>query len=278
MGGYRVPGWLGSYDEQELVCRLPSPGQSMHRQSASGRLSTQSNDQLGREFDLLRENLSQLEVQANQFAIRFIQDSNVRLNYLAEIKTYSDRMLAAVRNGEISVHEAHLEAHNMRNTILESSRLKSSDIGRAYAEGLKKQGRTLQELYAKYAKELFEKNFEQLDDAQRNMVKLKIIEKAGSDQLKPTRTASRFGRLGKGLWVLTIGIAVYNVATAEDKTKATAHEVATLGGGVLGGAAAGAAAGLVCGPGFVVCSSVLVIAGGALGALGMDYVFDWVWE
>ena len=57
-----------------------------------------------------------------------------------------------------------------------------------------------------------------------------------------------------------------------------AREGATAGGGVLGGMAAGAATGLVCGPGAVVCSSVLVIAGGALGALGMSYVFDWVWE
>jgi len=226
----------------------------------------------------LRVLLHQLEVQAAQFGGRFIQDSRVRLKYLAEIKNYSNEILKAVNEGRITVYEGHLMAHEMRGTILEASRLRNTDIGRAYSESLKRRNPRLAELYTKYAKELHKKPFEALSYTERNQVKLEIIESAGRDRPRPTRTAGRLGALGKGLWVLTIGIAVYNISTAEDKVEATAREGAVLGGGIVGGAAAGASAGLVCGPGAVVCSSVLVLAGGALGALGMDYMFDWVWE
>lgn len=226
----------------------------------------------------LTEALRQLEVQAANFGTRFIQDSRVRRQYIAESRRFSAELLASVRRGEISVQQAHLIAHEMRGTLLEASRLKTSDIGRAYAQGLKAANPGLDALYAKYARELYRQPFETLEYAQRNDVKLKIIESAGRNRPGPTRIAGRLGTLGRGLWVLTLGIAVYNVAAAEDRTEAVAHEGATLGGGMAGAAAAGAAAGLACGPGAVVCSSVLVIAGGALGALGMSHVFDWIWE
>ncbi len=226
----------------------------------------------------LERALGALQAESAQFAMRFIKDSRVRINYLAEIKTYSAKISAEVKSGRISVHKGHLLAHEARNTILDAMRLKSSDIGRAYAESLKAKGWNLEQLYAKYAKEFFDKPFDALTDSQRNRVKLEIIKSAGRDSPKATRAAGRLGQLGKGLWVLTIGIAVYNVSTAEDKVGAVAQEGATIGGGIAGGAIAGAATGLVCGPGAVVCSSVLVVVGGALGALGMSYVFDWVWE
>ena len=226
----------------------------------------------------LERALGVLEAEGAQFAMRFIKDSKVRLNYLAEIRNYSAKILTEVNTGRISAHNGHLLAHEARNTIMDAMRLKSSDIGRAYAESLKAQGWTLEQLYAKYAQELFNEPFDALTDSQRNRVKLKIIKSAGRDRFAATRAAGRLGQLGKGLWVLTIGIAVYNVSTAEDKVEAVAREGTTIGGGIAGGAIAGAATGLVCGPGAVVCSSVLVVVGGALGALSMSYVFDWVWE
>lgn len=226
----------------------------------------------------LNRTLSILEAEAAQFALRAINESKVRLNYLKEIKTYSREIANLVKTGQISVHEGHLLAQQMRGTILEASRLKSSEIGRAYAEGQKAVNRTLEDLYQKYSQKLFKIDFDKLTIDQRNKVKLEIIESAGRDSPKTTKAAQRIGKLGKGLWVLTIGLAVYNVSTAEDKLEATAKEGSTILGGIGGGAAAGAATGLVCGPGAVVCSSVLVIAGGALGALGMEYVFDWIWK
>ena len=269
MGNLRIPGSIciekmaNTFDDGTLALTcMTVPGPVISEMGING----------------LDRSLSILEAEAAQFALYFIKDSKVRVNYLAEIKAYSIKILAEVERGRLSPHDGHLLAHEARNMILNAMRLKSSDIGRAYAEGLKVRGWTLEALYAKYAEDLFNKPFDMLTDSQRNQVKLKIIKSAGKDSPKATRVAGRLGVLSKGLWVLTIGIAVYNISSAEDKVEATAHEGATIGGGIAGGAMAGTTTGLVCGPGAIVCSSVLVIVGGALGALGMSYVFDWVWE
>ncbi len=87
--------------------------------------------------------------------------------------------------------------------------------------------------------------------------------------------AHRLSRLGRGLLVITLGIAIYNVSTADDKIKTMAEESVTLGGGMLSGAAGGAIAGLACGPGSPVCVTMGVFIGGALGAMGTGYAFDW---
>jgi len=87
--------------------------------------------------------------------------------------------------------------------------------------------------------------------------------------------ASKYSKLGRGLLVVTIGVAVYNIAAAEDKVTATAREGVIIGGGFSGGAAGGAVAGLTCGPGAPVCVTIGVFVGGALGALGADFTFGW---
>lgn len=276
-GGYRLPGQLGIYDEQEAVCRLPDTDLPVHSRTGSGPLSSHRNRQ-GQEVELLRKSLVALGVEAHLFGFRFINDNKVRLHYLAEIKHYSNEALADVYAGLLSVEEAHLDVHRTRGTILEASRLSNSEVGRAWAESKKLGNKPLEALYQEHATALFKKPYELLDAAQSNEVQLKIIESAGHDRPTATRTASRFGKLGVGLWVLTIGIAAYEVATAKDKIKESAHQGALLSGSILGGAATGAATGLVCGPGAPVCSGILVIAGGALGALGMEHVFNWVWE
>jgi len=92
------------------------------------------------------------------------------------------------------------------------------------------------------------------------------------------------GYAGRAFIVMTLAIAVYNVASAEDKPMAVANEATTIGGGILGGAtggaSAGAVAGLFCGPGAPLCEPVTVtigvFVGGALGALGADYTFDFL--
>jgi predicted lipid-binding transport protein (Tim44 family) len=72
------------------------------------------------------------------------------------------------------------------------------------------------------------------------------------------------------LWILSISLSVYNVATAQDKTTAALHEARDLGVGLAGGMAGGAIAGLMCGPGAPVCVTVGVFVGGALAVLGVQ--------
>jgi AAA+ ATPase superfamily predicted ATPase len=163
----------------------------------------------------------------------------------------------------------------IRNQILEAQRLRSSDIGNAKAVQLKKIGLTLSELTEKYSQLKFGKSFTNLSAVNKNKVYLEIIESAGRQRPSVNVAAMKYSKLGRGLLIVTLGVAIYNIIVAEDKAKATAREGVIIGGGFAGGAAGGAVAGLSCGPGAPVCVTIGVFVGGALGALGADFTFGW---
>lgn len=79
---------------------------------------------------------------------------------------------------------------------------------------------------------------------------------------------------GRGLVVLSLAIAVYNIATAQDHWAAARREGAIFGGGIVGGAVGGAVAGLACGPAAPVCVTLFIFIGGTLGAFGVSMAFD----
>jgi hypothetical protein len=220
--------------------------------------------------------LREFESEGLNFGSRFIQDAGVRANYFREIKRTSADILQRVNSGKTTAIDGATEANTLRNEIMEASRIKSSDIGAAGAVKLKQTGKTLADLQEKGAMEKFGRSFEQLKESEQNQVFLGIVESAGRSRPSVTLRVARLGKLGKGFIVLTIALAVYNIATADDKVEATAREVGDASAGFLGGAAGGALAGLACGPGAPVCVTVGVFVGGALGALGMDFTFDWI--
>jgi hypothetical protein len=218
----------------------------------------------------------EMETEAFNFGSRFIKDAAVRANYFREIRKMSEDILKRVKSGQTSALDGATEANTLRNEIMEAGRMNSSDIGLAEAQRLKKTGRTLEELQEKGAMKKFGRSFEELEEAEQNQVLLGIVESAGRPLKEISLKAAKLGRLGKSLIVLTIALAVYNIATADDKVEATAREVGDASAGVLGGMGGGALAGLACGPGAPVCVTVGVFVGGALAALGMDLTFDWI--
>ena len=76
--------------------------------------------------------------------------------------------------------------------------------------------------------------------------------------------------IGRGLWVLTACLAIYNVSNAENKLDAAGRETANMGGGFAGGAAGGAIAGIWFGP---IGVAIGVIVGGTLGAIMSDQIY-----
>jgi len=219
--------------------------------------------------------LSQMESTATNFAQRFINDGKVRTSYISQTKRLAQEYRSNVASGSITAEKAAQQIQAMRNEILEAQRLRTSDIGKALAIKLKTAGLTLPELTEKYAQNKFGSSFIKLSPANKNKVYLEIIDSAGRPRPSMNATANKYSKLGRGLLVVTMGVALYNIATAQDKLKATARESAVIGGGFVGGAAGGAAAGLACGPGAPVCITLGVFIGGALGALGADFTFGW---
>jgi len=218
----------------------------------------------------VKEALRQLEIAALNFAYRLLKDDTVRKEYIAKTSAFSEEMLAAYRAGNISAGQAAEAANQMRNEIMEAARGKSSDIGRAKAVALKSKGLDLADLAEKYAQKKFNQPMEALLPAQRDEVFLEIVRASGRANPKVNARAARLGSAARGLWVLTVVIAAYNVGTAEYKGHALGREAAGAGGGFAGGAAGGAVAGVWFGP---VGVGVGVVIGGVLGAITADQAY-----
>ena len=89
-------------------------------------------------------------------------------------------------------------------------------------------------------------------------------------------TSGKWGKIGKCLMVVSIGISIYKIATAEEKLKQASREVTGFGSGMAAGAAFGTAVSTVAPEASPVIIGLSSFIGGILGALGADYVFDWV--
>jgi hypothetical protein len=179
-----------------------------------------------------------------------------------------------VRSQRLTPQQAAEQANIVRNELLEATRLQSSDVGRAVAERLKRQGRTLAELQEAYARRLFHKSFAQLTEREQNQIFLEIVRASGRPSQRVTMVARRLGRVGRGLIFVAIAVSAYNIATSEDPAREAARETVGFGAGFAGSVAGGAVAGLACGPGAPVCVAIGVFVGGALFALGADLTFD----
>lgn len=202
-------------------------------------------------------------------------DGAARARYDTLIRQFRSETEALVRSGRLTWREGAERAHGLRNQVMEIIRSRSTPVGRAFAEALKREGKTLNELVARKTLQLFGEGaeFNALTAAQQNRVYAAIIESAGRSNPAVTATMRNISRAGRGLLLLSIGIAVYNVATADDKVEAAKHEGAVAGAGVLGGIGGGALAGLACGPGAPVCVTVGAFVGGALAAFGVDFLW-----
>lgn len=214
--------------------------------------------------------LRALETEAVNFGYRLTKDAATRQWYIQKTQEMTTELRARVRSGELSPRRAAEMAQEMRNEIMEAARARTSDMGRAGARQLKAKGRALDELIDKYAQRKYSRGFQQLTQGQQDEVLLEIVDAAGRQNPKVNARQAKLGALGRGLWVLSAVIAVYNISVAEDKAHATGREVANVAGGFAGGAMAGAAAGIWFGP---IGVAVGVAVGGVVGSLIADEAY-----
>jgi hypothetical protein len=215
------------------------------------------------------------EAQIANAGLHIIVDSAARAQYGQLIKALSDDLRAQATSGKITWAQAAAQAQEARNAVMQIIRNKSTPVGRAIAESLKKEGRTLNQLVAKKAIELFGPgaDFEKLSPTQRNGVYAAIVKSAGKSDPVVTASMRRLSHAGRGLVVLSLALSVYTIAQAQDKVAAAGRELAVTGASITGGIAGGALAGLACGPGAPVCVTVGAFVGGALAALGVSFMW-----
>jgi len=70
--------------------------------------------------------IRQFEMQAILFASRFTKDAAVRGDYMRKTKKMSEQLLTTYKSGNISAKQAATATHQMRNEIMEFSRISSS--------------------------------------------------------------------------------------------------------------------------------------------------------
>jgi hypothetical protein len=208
-------------------------------------------------------------------AAHLTNDAHIRLTYNRLVKSFADEMRAKASSGQLSWKQAADEAHAARNAIMETLRARTTPVGRAIAESMKREGKTLNELIARKTLQLFgpSANFSTLTAAQQNQVYAAIVTSAGKANPTVNATMMRMRYAGRALIVLSVAISVYTIATADDKLAAAKKEGAITGAGIAGGIAGGALAGLACGPGAPVCVTIGAFVGGALAAFGVSLAF-----
>lgn len=97
--------------------------------------------------DYITENaIKQFETQAVNFSYRFINDASVRMDYMSKTKEVAKELSISYKNGNISAKQAAEAAIQMRNEIMEFTRTRTSDMGRAKAKALKFKGLNLPQL------------------------------------------------------------------------------------------------------------------------------------
>jgi len=200
-------------------------------------------------------------------------DGVTRAQYGRRIAALADDLRRQARAGQITWAQAAEQANEARNAVMDIIRSRSTPVGRALAERLKREGRTLNELIARKVVQLHgpQAEFGRLSPSQQNAVYAEIVNSAGKSNPQVTLMMRRFSAAGRGLLVLSLAVSIYQVAIAEDHVAAAQREAAVTGAGIGGGIAGGALAGLACGPGAPVCVTVGAFVGGVLAAFGASY-------
>ncbi len=201
-----------------------------------------------------------------------VNDAHVRQIYNERVQAAARELRNAATRGAISWKQAAEEASQLRNTIMEALRARTSPVGRARAEAMKAHGKTVNTLIAEKTIKLFGESadFNRLTAAQKNQVYAAVVESSGKANAKVNAQMANARVAGRALIFLSLAISAYTIATAEDKVAAAKKEAVVTGASIAGGIAGGAAAGLLCGPGAPVCVTIGAFVGGALAAFGVS--------
>lgn len=216
-----------------------------------------------------------LEAQLANAGTHLTIDSNARLAYSREIKKMAEQLRRDAVSGKITWASAAQQAHTTRNLVMAIIRGKSTPVGRAFAQKLKANGRSLNDLVAKQTVRTHgaSSTFPTLSTSQKNRVFADVVASAGKSNPAVNQAMSRLSYAGRGLLLASLSLSAYNIATSNNKIGTTKKELTATGAGIGGGIAGGAVAGLACGPGAPVCVTVGAFVGGTLSAFGASFIW-----
>ncbi|MDO5678805.1 MAG: hypothetical protein Q4G54_00615 [Pelistega sp.] len=239
-------------------------------------MDKQANVDTAAQLKFFEHSLTMLETEAFTFSMMLIQDSNTRLMYGQNIKKMSNELKDAVRLGVLSPEQGAIKANFLRNQLLEVGRLKTSPLLRLFAEQMKKTGRPFEEIQNKKADQLFKQSFTTLNNLQIDEVHTAIIEASGKSNTVANTQAQIYGKYGKGLFIISIAIAIYEIVQAENKLREAAKHITLAAASAAGGYFVGnyvIAAG-ICTATMPVCAGIAIFAGALIVGISADFAFD----
>ena len=227
------------------------------------------------ERDAFDSAIAALRADFTAMAAMTVNDAHVRRLYQQEVTRLARALEQEAIAGRISWHTAAQRAQTLRNDVMSLMRGRTSSVGRALAEYMKRDGLTRETLLARYSERLFGRGvpFTSLDASQQARVHAEIVAAAGRASPQVNAMLARWSQIGRGVIVVSLAVSVYAVVVDEDPGRAALREGVVLGAGIGGGVAGGAAAGLLCGPGAPLCVTVGAFVGGALAAFGVGAMF-----
>lgn len=109
-------------------------------------------------------------------------DAAARQSYAMQIQAMANELRGQVASGRMTWAQAAQQAQEARNAIMEVIRGRSTPVGRAMAERLKREGKTLNELIARKTQQLHgvSADFNRLSATQKNAVYAEIVKSAGT--------------------------------------------------------------------------------------------------
>ena len=219
-----------------------------------------------------QEAITLIEAELDSFGYQLHHDSKIRAGYNSWIKKEMDQIKSDARRKVFNWEIAARKANEVRNQVMKILRDKSHPVGRAFAESLKKDGVTLNQMIAR---KMVERGWEsipfgELKPVQKERIYKEVVISAAKSRPSVNKKAASMSRFGRGLLLISLAISIHEIAGSENKMQAAAKEAATTASGIAGGVAGGAIAGLACGPGAPVCVTIGMFVGGALAAYATD--------
>ena len=124
-------------------------------------------------------------------------DANVRITQYAEpAERLAQQILEDYQAGKIEHMEARVQAHQMRNDLLTQTREQLSPGGRSFSEAMKEEGKPLESLVDKYAREVAARDLLENDPELRSKYGLTTLDEADPNFNKKLFTQA-VGELGE---------------------------------------------------------------------------------
>ncbi|KAK9735895.1 hypothetical protein RND81_04G236000 [Saponaria officinalis] len=200
---------------------------------------------------VVRGYLEYLEMVAG-YGMEMVKGVHLRFDFLKKVREHADSLIPRInelREGSLEASEIELKAKDlikelsvMKEAMYKSLITKTDPSFQNFSKSIKLSGNSFEDLVSKYHKKLvrekgdeYNKPFELLKDEQKIEVYDEIIKSSGRGTFLSNTAYKVVDKIGKGLLIFTLAMAVWDIYSSEHKLQAVTTEVAEFGAGYAGG-------------------------------------------